>query len=220
MINEKRIYLLILFGSIFCLILSHAFFQNYLFMQPCEQCIYVRFAFCVLILACILLCFKFVKFLGFSLAFFGIFCGLKASLKLMQIHAALLSNNPFLASCSNFPHFAFNIPLDKFFPSLFTITGICGLDAPTPPSDVNLSVTQSFFVELYSQGWYLIPKYHFITMAEASTLIFALILLLLFMLFLKKLDLKLKFVSFILFLALIFLAWLGFFDYNLLFSRR
>lgn len=205
-LDEKKIYCLFFCLCVFCLLLSHIFFQNYLFMRPCEQCVYVRFAFCILIFSFIFLLFKRIQFLGFSLAFFGIFYGLKASFKLMQIHSALLLNNPFLASCSTYPSFAFNLPLDRLFPSLFLPTGICALDAPTPPSDVNLSALQEFFIDFYSQGWYLVPKFEFMSMAEASLFIFSLILLVVFIFFLKKLDLKSKFVSFSFFLILILLA--------------
>ncbi|MBS4406044.1 disulfide bond formation protein B [Campylobacter vulpis] len=205
-LDEKKIYCLLFCFCIFCLVLSHTFFQNYLFMHPCEQCVYVRLAFCILTFSFIFLLFKPIQFLGFSLAFFGIFYGLKASFKLMQIHSALLSNNPFIASCSTYPRFAFNLPLDRFFPSFFAPTGICALDAPTPPSDITLSTLQSFFTELYAQGWYLIPKFELISMAEASLLIFSFILLIISPFFIKQLNLKAKFISLALFLGLIFLA--------------
>ncbi|EAK0455943.1 disulfide bond formation protein B [Campylobacter upsaliensis] len=205
-LDEKKIYYLLFCLCIFCLLLSHTFFQNYLFMRPCEQCVYVRLAFCILILSFIFLLFKPIQFLGFTLAFFGIFYGVKASLKLMQMHSALLSNNPFLASCSTYPRFAFNLPLDRFFPSFFAPTGICALDAPMSPNDVNLSTLQNFFVDFYSQGWYLVPKFEFISMAEASLLIFSFILIMIFLFFIKKLNLRAKFVSLALFLGLILLA--------------
>ncbi|MDO2407117.1 disulfide bond formation protein B [Campylobacter sp. 47389-21] len=33
--------------SAWLVVTSHSFFQNYLYMRPCEQCVYIRFAFFV-----------------------------------------------------------------------------------------------------------------------------------------------------------------------------
>ena len=44
--QESRFpWLLMAFISIGLVVLAHLLFQNYIYMPPCEQCVYIRFAF-------------------------------------------------------------------------------------------------------------------------------------------------------------------------------
>lgn len=187
---EKKASLIWLFlgiASVLLLCYAHYFLQIYLFMNPCEQCVYIRFALLVVAFSAFLaLCG--LKIFAFILSFWGIFLGIKHSLLLSQIHQAMQENNPFgINSCSQNPNFPFSLPLEKLYPSLFQPNGICGLDVSFVNFEENLSSLQSFFIGtadnnftngLYSKGWYLVPQFEFINMAQGSLLVFALFALL------------------------------------------
>lgn len=261
------------FFSFFLVGISHLFFQGYLFMQPCEQCVYIRYAFVVMGFGGIFLgisdflstrktsknmrqsnAFKkhnithklilLSKILGFVLGFYGSVRGIFFAWVLLKIHRALndfddfdmesseadfskknlsevdskktnlsqtdfnkadfsgvesfgdssdlqnpldndlkneffempnffdLSNFFGLQGCSMQPSFDFGLPLDRWLPSVFAPTGDCGQDFALPPSDIALSPLQAYFVELYSQGWYLLPSLKFGSMAECCLLAF------------------------------------------------
>ncbi|VFS38457.1 putative disulfide bond formation protein [Escherichia coli] len=83
--------------------------------------------------------------------------------------------------CSTDPTFPFNLPLAQWAPNWFKPTGDCGYDAPIVPDGVTLSSTQQWFVEMYqqSEGWYLLPPWHFMNMAQACMLAFGMCLVLL-----------------------------------------
>lgn len=141
---------------------------------------------------------KFCQILAILLSFFGIYLGFKHAFLLNKIHAALKNNNPFgVSGCSQSPHFPLSLPLDELIPSFFAPNGACGMDAPFVPSKANLSTLQSLFLGtfeqnftdgLYSNGWYLVPKFEFLNMANACALIFgafAVLLMLKFALYIK-----------------------------------
>ncbi|MGX2971774.1 disulfide bond formation protein B [Helicobacter sp. T3_23-1059] len=208
------------FCSFFLVGISHLFFQGYLFMQPCEQCVYIRYAFIVMGFGGIFLgvsdCLALrkssnnmqkshtfnknniahklsflSKILGFVLGFYGSVRGIFFAWVLLKIHRALndfdmdssevdfsqenlfdLPNFFGLQGCSMQPSFDFGLPLDRWLPSVFAPTGDCGQDFALPPSDIALSYLQAYFVELYSQGWYLLPSAKFGSMAECCLLAF------------------------------------------------
>lgn len=144
-------------------------------MRPCEQCVYIRFAFVMIGIYAFILCLKLNKFIRAIFFIFGIWgtiYGIFAALKLRKIHQALNDENVIFGfgGCSLEHNFPLNLPLDKL--SLFQPTGECGFDAPQPPFDANLDAIQRFFVDLYSDGWYLIPKIKFMDMATCSLIIF------------------------------------------------
>ncbi len=80
-----------------------------------------------------------------------------------------------VAGCDIVMKFPFGIEFDKLFAPLFAPTGDCGDDAPVVPRGEVLSDLQAYFVDLYQNGWYLVPKYQLIDMAQGSLIIFALI---------------------------------------------
>lgn len=191
--------------------ISHLFFQNYLFMRPCEQCVYIRYAFVALGLGGAILGFGFqnptssafslvkilAKILGFLIAFYGSIRGIIYSAFLLKVHRALNSSafsdsSEFVESseeieevifglqgCSMKPRFDFGLRLDEWLPSVFAPTGDCGQDFALPPSDIALSPLRAYFIEAYSQGWYLLPSAKFGTMAECCLLAFGIGLVLL-----------------------------------------
>ncbi|MDR2100136.1 MAG: protein-disulfide oxidoreductase DsbI [Campylobacteraceae bacterium] len=179
--NMRFLWLLMAFCSIFLVIVAHSLFQHYIYMAPCEQCVYIRFAFFCMFFAGLIAALKpsnmILKFAGYALAFFGIIYGIICSLRLNAIHKAIHSDDPFgVQGCSAEPAFPFGLPLDKWFADWFKPTGDCGYDNPIVPTDANLSLTQQWFVDFYADGWYLIPSYHFINMAQACLFAFILCL--------------------------------------------
>ncbi|ECP1950216.1 protein-disulfide oxidoreductase DsbI [Salmonella enterica subsp. enterica serovar Javiana] len=160
--EQRFLWLLMAIAMGGLIILAHSFFQIYLYMAPCEQCVYIRYA-----------------------AFYGSIMGIKFSIKLNGIHHAVHNADPDslfgVQGCSTDPTFPFNLPLAEWAPEWFKPTGDCGYDAPIVPDGVTLSSVQQWFVDLYqqSEGWYLLPPWHFMNMAQACMLAFGLCLILL-----------------------------------------
>ena len=183
--NSAKPWIYLIFVCALLIIIAHYFFQEYLFMAPCEQCVYIRLAFFVILLGAILgtICGGnlLLKFCAYGVCFVGALYGIARSIYLYKVHSAILDKLPFgVHGCSFKPNFPLNLPLDEWFPSLFKPTGDCGLDAPIVPLGTSLDPIQSFFVDLYSNGWYLIPSAKFGTMAECMILAFGVILAVLF----------------------------------------
>jgi disulfide bond formation protein DsbB len=164
------------------LILAHAVFQVWLYMQPCEHCVYIRFAFFCIVLGGVCAAVNprnpILKVLGYLLAFYGGIKGIGYCLKLNTIHQVVRSDDPFgVQGCSTDPVFPWGLPLDNWFPDWFKPTGDCGFDSPIVPADVTLSGLQQWLVDYYADGWYLWPAAHFINMAQACLITFGAILL-------------------------------------------
>lgn len=162
------------------IILAHSFFQIYLYMAPCEQCVYIRFAMFVMVIGGLIAAINpkvlVLKLTGCIAAFYGSIIGLGYAIKLNGIHHAVHSPDALFGvqGCSTDPTFPFGLPLAKWAPDWFLPTGDCGFDAPLVPEGVTLSSIQQFFVDMYVQaeGWYLIPSIKFMNMAQACFLAF------------------------------------------------
>ncbi len=170
--------------SLTLLILAHSVFQVWLYMKPCELCVYIRFAFFCIVFGGVIgavnpknvTC----KVIGYLLAFWGVIEGLVLSLRLDKIHQVARSDYPFgVQGCSVEPTFAFGLPLDKWAPDWFKPAGDCGFDNPIVPHDVVLGGLQKFLVDFYADGWYLWPPSHFMNMAQACLIILVAFLLIL-----------------------------------------
>lgn len=168
---------------------AHYLFQDYLFMEPCEQCVYIRFAMLTMSIGAILPIIRpqcaVAKTIGYTLGFYGIIIGIQFCLNLNHIHEVVHNANPFggVDGCREIPIYPFHIPLQEWAPSWFMPTGECGLDNPVVPESAydKLSAFQQLFVGtkakdfmdgLYSNGWYLVPKWQFMNMAIACLLAF------------------------------------------------
>lgn len=185
--SKKSLWLFLCLMSVAMLCYTHFFLQNYLFMRPCEQCVYIRLSICIIVCGCLIALISpknVFKVVAYSLCFWGVYLGFKHSFLLQKIHLAFKASNPFgISGCSHTPHFPFALPLDRLFPSFFRPNGACGLDAPLIPTEQisNLSALQRFFIGnvennftdgFYSKGWYMLPQFEFISMAEACLLAF------------------------------------------------
>lgn len=185
--NSQNHRFLWAFMAVVCIglvVVSHSFLQGFAYMPPCEQCVYIRYAFLVIALGGIIACFNpsnvVLKILAYILAMYGAIRGIMFSVKLNAIHHAIHSDDLFgVQGCSLTPSFDFNLPLHIWFPSLFNPIGDCGLDNSSAPFGVELEGFRKMIVELYSDGWYLIPSEHFINMAQCCLFAFSVCLLLL-----------------------------------------
>lgn len=79
-------------------LVAHYMFQVWLYMAPCEQCVYIRFGFLVMAIGGLLCAINpknlILKVLGYVFAFAGAIYGLKCSVKLAAIHHAIHSDDP------------------------------------------------------------------------------------------------------------------------------
>lgn len=188
--GERRFLWIVMAIAMFCLVVvAHSFFQVYLYMKPCEQCVYIRFAMLVMAAGGIIAAInpKFIPFkvTGMVFAFYGAITGMQYSIKLNGIHHAAHSDSLDglfgVQGCSAVPSFPFGLPLNKWMPDMFDPTGDCGYDAPYVPDGEVLSSMQQWWVDLYSaaEGWYLLPTYKFMNMAQACALAFGVVLVVL-----------------------------------------
>lgn len=216
--NTRIIWLCLFTLTCILLAISHGFFQNYLFMRPCEQCVYIRFAiFCIVfgtLLASIFPCSHVIAFFAYAICFYGIALGIQSAITLQHIHAMVLDGNPFIAAsgCKKIPTFPFDLPLHVWFPQWFLPTGECGLDAPMLSKETfdSLSAIQQFFIHQYENGWWLIPKYQWMSMATFCLLYFILCIMILCYLLLCLARTKVIF-------AILYIAAILFVVFSLLF---
>ncbi len=178
--NSRFLWLLVAVGSLSLVLIAHFIFQVYLFMPPCEQCVYIRFAFLCIFFGGLICLINpknmMLKIVTLVFCFYGSIKGFLYSDKLNQIHEAIRSGNPFgFEGCSMIPHYPFDLPLHKWYPDMFLQTGDCGFDNPIVPSGEKLDAIQQYFIALYADGWYLVPSYHFLNMAQICIFVFGLI---------------------------------------------
>ncbi|EAT99816.1 protein-disulfide oxidoreductase DsbI [Campylobacter curvus] len=171
--DSRYTWALLIFVSAGLVVLAHSLFQEYVYMPPCEQCVYIRFAFLCMALGGVIAIIDpknlALAAVGYIFAFWGAVQGIMYSVKLAKIHAAVHGDDPFgVQGCSTEPHYPFGIPLEKWAPDWFLPTGDCGYDSPIVPDGVTLSGVQKYLVGLYQDGWYLIPSSKFMSMADCT----------------------------------------------------
>lgn len=173
--------------------IAHAVFQKWLWMAPCEQCVYVRFGFIVFALGALFVALNPkslpITTLGSSLSLSGVGYAFGAALTLTRVHAAIHSDGDALLfglqGCSSEAHYPFDLPLARLWPDWFAPTGECGMDAPVVAAGAKLSALQQWAINLYtaSEGWYLIPAWKFMNMAQCCVVLSVILGLAVFALF-------------------------------------
>ena len=191
--QDSRIsWAILVFVSIALVIIAHSLFQNYAYMPPCEQCVYIRFAFLCMALGGVIAIINpknlLFALVGYLFAFWGAVQGIMYSVKLAKIHDAVHGDDPFgVQGCSTEPHYPFGLPLEKWAPDWFMPTGDCGYDSPMVPDGVVLSDLQKNIVDLYADGWYLVPSSKFMSMADCTLLGFGICFVVLALMLVSKL---------------------------------
>lgn len=182
--DQRFLWLVMSAASIFLILVAHTLFQHYVYMKPCEQCVYIRFAFLCMAIGGLVAAINpqniTLKIIGYVFGFWGIIQGIMYSVKLNAIHHAAHSDNPFgVQGCSAEPRFPFGLPMNKWAPDWFNPTGDCGFDSPIVPDGVELSGLQQFLIDFYVDGWYLFPASHSVNMAQACLFAYIICLVLL-----------------------------------------
>ena len=191
--QDSRIsWAILVFVSIALVVIAHSLFQNYAYMPPCEQCVYIRFAFLCMALGGLVAIVNpknlLLALAGYLLAFWGAVQGIMYSVKLAKIHDAVHGDDPFgVQGCSTEPHYPFGLPLEKWAPDWFMPTGDCGYDSPMVPDGVVLSDLQKSIVDLYADGWYFVPSSKFMSMADCTLLGFSVCFVVLALMLVSKL---------------------------------
>ena len=174
-------------------LIAHNVFQVWLYMKPCEQCVYIRFAFLCMTFGCLfpivfpksLAC----RIISYVCGVYGCIYGIMCSLKLDSIHRAIHSDDLDamfgMQGCSLEPHYPFGLPIGKCAPYWFLPTGDCGYDNSDVPMGTVLSPLQESIINMYNDagGWYLIPSMKFMSMAQCCLLGFTVALLIYIVLF-------------------------------------
>lgn len=195
--DRRSMWITIIVVCVFLVVLAHSVFQNWLYMQPCEQCVYIRFAFFTMGIGALVATINpkvvVLKLIGYVFNIYAATMGLLWSFKLNAIHKAVRSDDPFgVQGCSTDPNFPFGLPLNKWSAEWFQPTGDCGFDNPIVPSGVELSGLQQTLVDFYAEGWYLWPPAHFMNMAQSTILAFGTCLIILVIAFLSWVYVSLK----------------------------
>ncbi|MCI6631367.1 MAG: protein-disulfide oxidoreductase DsbI [Sutterella sp.] len=185
--TKRTPWILVAGFAVFLVVFAHAVFQKWLFMEPCEQCVYIRFAFILVALGALIIALNpralWLTVPGIALSLYGAMYGLICSLRLSRIHAAMHDTDSDalfgLTGCSTTTHYPLGLPLDVWFPDWFAASGECGIDTPVVPPEAVLSNLQSFWINLYNEagGWYLIPTEHWLNMAQCCAVFSVLFLL-------------------------------------------
>ncbi|WP_419183488.1 protein-disulfide oxidoreductase DsbI, partial [Salmonella enterica] len=129
--EQRFLWLLMAIAMGGLIILAHSFFQIYLYMAPCEQCVYIRYAMFVMVIGGVIAAINpkniVLKLIGCIAAFYGSIMGIKFSIKLNGIHHAVHNADPDslfgVQGCSTDPTFPFNLPLAEWAPEWFKPTG-------------------------------------------------------------------------------------------------
>lgn len=191
--QDSRIsWAVLVFVSVALVVIAHSLFQNYAYMPPCEQCVYIRFAFLCMALGGVIAMINpknlLFALVGYVFAFWGAVQGIMYSVKLAKIHDAVHGDDPFgVQGCSTEPHYPFGLPLEKWAPDWFMPTGDCGYDSPMVPDGAVLSDLQKRIVDLYADGWYLVPSSKFMSMADCTLLGFGVCFVVLALMLFSKL---------------------------------
>ena len=191
--QDSRIsWAILVFVSVALVVIAHSLFQNYAYMPPCEQCVYIRFAFLCMALGGVIAIINpknlLFALIGYVFAFWGAVQGIMYSVKLAKIHDAVHGDDPFgVQGCSTEPHYPFGLPLEKWAPDWFMPTGDCGYDSPMVPDGVVLSDLQKSIVDLYADGWYFVPSSKFMSMADCTLLGFSVCFVVLALMLVSKL---------------------------------
>lgn len=197
--ESRKIWLFLVLFTLLPVLIAHYFLQNYLFMRPCEQCVYIRFDMLLVSFGAFLAFLnpknRTLKCLAFIFGFWGCYLGLEHSLILEKIYTLIQDENPFggIAGCKQIPTFVFNLPLHEYFNEWFMPSGECGNDKAFVPQNVVLSPLQEFFIGhspnfengIYSKGWYLVPYFNIFNMAQTCILIFSFVFIIFLLLFIK-----------------------------------
>lgn len=177
-LGNMRVFWIILgIVAIGIVLFSHFVIQEFLLIPPCEQCVYIRYAFVVLALGCFMVTLEprswIFKGIGVIVILYALVRGIVAARTLNTIHIALKEGIGFgLKGCALEPQFDFNLPLDTWIPQLFRPLGFCGYDMPYVT--IELSAFREWFIALYAEGWYVIPSLEFGSMAQCALVIFVL----------------------------------------------
>lgn len=191
--QDSRIsWAILVFVSVALVVIAHSLFQNYAYMPPCEQCVYIRFAFLCMALGGVIAIINpknlLFALVGYVFAFWGAVQGIMYSVKLAKIHDAVHGDDPFgVQGCSTEPHYPFGLPLEKWAPDWFMPTGDCGYDSPMVPDGAVLSDLQKSIVDLYADGWYLVPSSKFMSMEDCTLLGFGICFVVLALMLVSKL---------------------------------
>lgn len=122
-------------------LIAHYIFQIAMDMAPCERCVYIRYAMFSIVFGGLIASINpkllSLRIAGYAMTLYGAIFGAIWSKELVDsynlMRAPTEGVDPFAAgfgftSCATEPTFHFGLPLDRWFPSWFSPSGICGVD--------------------------------------------------------------------------------------------
>jgi disulfide bond formation protein DsbB len=112
-------------------IFSHAYFQNYLELRPCELCVYIRFSMAAVFLGALVVALNprraVLQLAGGLIILWALVQGLVWDLRLKGLYSTASAQAYTLCSPS-VARFPLGLPLDRWLPSHFAPAAPCGFD--------------------------------------------------------------------------------------------
>ena len=114
-------------------IFSYVFFQAFLRLRPCELCVYIRFSMVVIFLGSLVVAIA-PRRLPFRIGggliiLWGLVRGLAWDIKLEHIYRQTEAAQGFALCSPTTASFPFGLPLDRWLPTHFAPTAMCGEDS-------------------------------------------------------------------------------------------
>lgn len=111
-----------------------------------------------------------LKLIAYALSFWGAILGIMYSLKLDKIHKAARGDDPFgVQGCLIQPRYPFNLPLHEWALIGFCQQGIADMIILWCLMALRLMPCNAI-LQIYSDGWYLVPSIKFMNMAQCTLL--------------------------------------------------
>ena len=152
-----------LFGGAAALLLeifSVLYYQNYLGLNPCEMCVYIRFSMLVIFLGAMFAAIKpdsaFFKIVGYTVVIWGLVRGILWDITL-EIENLRAQDPDWYSTCSlTSIKYPFGLPLEQWFPSHFMPLTLCGeADNAWSLFGLNMSEWLFFVYGVFSLGIFL-----------------------------------------------------------------
>ena len=184
-LSRRGYWLFTAFLCVTLLLIGHQYFQRFLYLDPCEYCVYVRLAFLALALVSLFGAWRpgvrWMRNLSTAAAAWVAGYGVKVSWALCTV--VWVKRFPEVkdwfstTACTLTPHFPWGLELHHVSRSWFQPRALCGFEVPHVPPYEHLTGVRAFLVGLVEQdgGWYLFPGLKWITMGDISLLIFTIL---------------------------------------------
>lgn len=162
--------------TLVALLIGHYFFEKWLFLPPCVQCVYIRFGLLLMTLVAMVGAIapqkRWARVLAQCVYLVPLVYTIRAALVLVRIdlvkHFPSLTGIFGVPPCTLETHFPLDLPLASLSHHWFAAEAICGSEVSQVPVCAKLSVLQSVLIDQITRdgSWYLIPYFKLISLGD------------------------------------------------------